>query len=385
MAQNQSVLPFLFFCQNSNSYLGEDTSFGSNHKPIKDKSFSFQGAGLSSDMNEDDRRESKGNKKKVKKTMKRNNPESFKNLLGFDEYVPSPFDFENGYSIEDSNLMHFKERPVKKKILKSSNFSASQHVQANHRFILKPNRNQDYFLVTYEPDYEVNWEEIFLVHAKRNADYICPICREEKMVAPQISKWGHIFCWPCILHYMLYSTESEGDNWRKCPLWEELVFKSSLKFVKVYIKPPPKEEEVYSFSLAFRNQCSAIVKYYEDSDLDHEERSKFDNLEVYYNDSSAYNITRIRVWKEFEEIFSEFRTQLQENWKDSEGFGDTLRIGLWQEALDAINKLESEVKRELEYINQQRSTNENNMAEIDQSNKEFQQSNENLNKNSKFK
>lgn len=139
-------------------------------------------------MNEDDRRESKGNKKKVKKTMKRNNPESFKNLLGFDEYVPSPFDFENGYSIEDSNLMHFKERPVKKKILKSSNFSASQHVQANHRFILKPNRNQDYFFATYEPDYEVDWEEIFLVHAKRNADYICPICREEKMVAPQISK-----------------------------------------------------------------------------------------------------------------------------------------------------------------------------------------------------
>lgn len=94
---------------------------------------------------------------------------------------------------------------------------------------------------------------------------------------------------------MLYCTESEGENYRKCPLCEELVFKSSLKFVKVYIKPPPKEDEVHSFSLAFRNQSSAVVKYYEDSDLDHEEREKFDNLEVYYNDSSAYNITRIRV------------------------------------------------------------------------------------------
>ena len=329
-------------------------------------------------MNIDDRKGSKGSKKKTKKTMKRNNPESFKNLLGFDEYATSPFDFENGYSLDESNLMHFRERPVKRKTLKSSNFSASQHVQANHRFVLKPNRNQDYFFATYDPDFEIEWEDIFLVHAKRNTDYMCPICREEKMIAPLISKCGHIFCWPWILHYMLYSKDSEGEDWRKCPLWEELVFKTSLKFVKLFIKPPPKEEEVHTFYLAFRNQCSTVVKYYEESDTNHEERSKFDNLEVYYHESQAYNITRIRVWQEYSEILEEFRAQLRENCKDSEGFGDTLRIGFCQEALDAIDNLELEIKHELEYINQQRSTNENNMDEIDQSNKEFQQSDENF-------
>jgi uncharacterized Zn finger protein (UPF0148 family) len=94
---------------------------------------------------------------------------------------------------------------------------------------------------------------------------------------------------------LLYAKESEGENWRKCPLCEELVFKKALKFAKVFIKPSPKEKEKKTFKLAFRNKASNVVKYYEESDTGKEERSKYENLEVFYNDSDAYNITRIRV------------------------------------------------------------------------------------------
>lgn len=353
-----------------------NTQSNVNHTIAKDKPFSFQGQKLTNQLEYYERKNSRANKKKKKKGFKWAKPDSTKALLGFEEYVPSPFDQDNGYDINDVDIFHFKERPVRKKSHhKSSNFPTSQHVQANHRFVLIPNRNQNYFFPTYDPDYFVEWEDIFMVHAKRNTEYICPICREENMVAPQINKWGHIFCWPCILHYLLYWTESEGEGWRKCPLCEELVFKNSLKFAKVFIKPPPEENEVRTFRLAFRNKCSTVVKYYEESDTGKEERPKFENLEVFYSDSDAYSITRIRVWQEYDLIFDEFRDQLRENCKESENLGDTLRVSLCQEALDAIDEFEKEIKDELEYIYQQRATKENNTAEIDQSEKESQQAN----------
>jgi hypothetical protein len=117
-----------------------------------------------------------GHKKKGnKKAFKWNKQESHKELLGFEEYSTSPFDLDNGYDIDDSHLMHFTDRSVKKKHHKIPNFTAEQHVQANHRFILKPKSKQDYFFSTYEPDYFVEWDEILMVLAKRNTEYMCPI------------------------------------------------------------------------------------------------------------------------------------------------------------------------------------------------------------------
>lgn len=143
-----------------------------------------------------DKRNLKGSKKKGKKSFKWDKSANTQDLLGFDEYGASPFDTDRGYNLNEVEYVHFSERPARRQRTRSSNFSASQHVQANHRFILKPNRHQDYLFATYDPDYQVDWSEIFMVHAKRNTQYLCPICREENLVAPVISKCGHIFCWP---------------------------------------------------------------------------------------------------------------------------------------------------------------------------------------------
>jgi hypothetical protein len=336
---------------------------------MKERTTSFKDTIIYQEMERLEQRKVHGHKKKGnKKAFKWNKQESHKELLGFEEYSTSPFDLENGYDIDDSHLMHFTDRSVKKKHHKIPNFTAEQHVQANHRFILKPKSNQDYFFSTYEPDYFVEWDDILMVLAKRNTEYMCPIWREEQLVAPIISKCGHIFCWPWILHYLLYASESEGEDWRKCPLCEDIIHKRILKLVKVFIKPPPKENTIKKFRLAFRNKASTVVKYFEESDTGKEERSKFKNLEVFYNDSEAYNICRIRVWKEYNSIFEEYRHQLIENCKESEGLGDTLRVGFIHDALESIDQLDKELTNELEIIYQQRATNVNNMDEIDQSN-----------------
>lgn len=338
-------------------------------KSMKDRTTSFKDAIIYQEIERLEQRKVHGHKKKGnKKGTKWNKQESHKELLGFEQFSTSPFDLDNGYDINELHLMHFTDKSVKKKHHKVPNFTAEQHVQANHRFILKPNSNQDYFFSTYEPDYFVEWDDILMVLAKRNTEYMCPICREEQLVAPIISKCGHIFCWPWILHYLLYASEAEGEDWRKCPLWEDIIHKRVLKLVKVFIKPPPKENTVRKFRLAFRNKASTVVKYYEESDTGKEERPKFKNLEVFYNDSAAYNICRIRVWKEYNAIFEEYKLQLTQNCKDSEGLGDTLRVGLIHDALESIDQLDKELSHELEIIYQQRATNVNNMDEIDQSN-----------------
>ena len=328
------------------------------------KSFSFQN---SKDIQNFNKKGGKGSKKKGKKGIKWDKSNNQGELLGFEHHSASPFDFESGYNLNELDLMHFKAKSFKKKNSKNKIFSTAQHVQANHRFILKPNKERNYFYATYDPDYIVEWDDIFMVLAKRNVGYLCPICRDEEMVVPMIGPWGHIFWYTWILQYFLHSTDSEGEGWRKCPLCEELVFKKTLKFVQVSIKPPPKENDTKTFKLAFRNQCSNIVKYYEETDNKKRNKSKFENLEVFYHSSPAYNITRIRVCQEFGDIFQNFQHQLTESWKESENLGDTLLVSLCQEAKEAIESLEKEIQEELEQIYQQRSLNVNNMDEIDQS------------------
>lgn len=141
--------------------------------------------------------------------------------------------------------------------------------------------------------------------------------------------------------------------------------KRTLKLAKVFIRPSPKEDGVYKFKLAFRNKYSSVSKYYEETDEGKEEKPKFENLEVFYADSDAYNITRIRVCYEYDHILTEIKHQLQEDQKEAENLGDTLRINLCQESIDSLQLLEDEMKQEIEFIHQQRATKVNNMNEIE--------------------
>lgn len=57
----------------------------------------------------------------------------------------------------------------------------------------------------------------------------CPICLYPP-VAGKMTRCGHVYCWPCILHYLALSDK----DWRKCPICYEPVHKKDLKsFVEV--------------------------------------------------------------------------------------------------------------------------------------------------------
>ena len=52
----------------------------------------------------------------------------------------------------------------------------------------------------------------------------CPICLGD-FCAARMTKCGHIYCWPCMLHYLAL----EEKTWRKCPICHDAVHKKDLK------------------------------------------------------------------------------------------------------------------------------------------------------------
>ncbi|KAJ6837101.1 RING finger protein 10 [Iris pallida] len=89
-------------------------------------------------------------------------------------------------------------------------------LQANYKFVVLDSRN--YLIESMDPDKMLQWEDIVCVRYSSPSPVQCPICLESPL-CPQITSCGHIYCFPCILRYLLMGEEDhKGDCWKKCPL-----------------------------------------------------------------------------------------------------------------------------------------------------------------------
>ncbi|KAK9117707.1 hypothetical protein Sjap_016654 [Stephania japonica] len=78
------------------------------------------------------------------------------------------------------------------------------------------------------------WENIVCVRYSTPFLVQCPICLESPL-CPQITSCGHIFCFPCILRYLLMGEEDhKGASWKKCPLCFMMI--SSKDLCIIYIE-----------------------------------------------------------------------------------------------------------------------------------------------------
>lgn len=89
-------------------------------------------------------------------------------------------------------------------------------LQANYKFVVLDSGN--YSTESMDPDKMLQWEDIICVRFSTPTLVQCPICLEYPL-CPQITSCGHIFCFPCILQYLLMGKEDhKGDCWKRCPL-----------------------------------------------------------------------------------------------------------------------------------------------------------------------
>ncbi|KAL1451429.1 hypothetical protein WDU94_005808 [Cyamophila willieti] len=131
-------------------------------------------------------------------------------------------------------------------------YNKEQFLQANCQFVVRA--GEDYGVHLGDPDTLVKWEFIQQIRGFGNEDIKCPICLDLPR-APQLTRCGHCFCWPCILHYLALSDKS----WRKCPICYEAVHLGDLKSFRSVIKQTRTVNEVVTFRLMKRERGSMVV------------------------------------------------------------------------------------------------------------------------------
>lgn len=166
-------------------------------------------------------------------------------------------------------------------------FNKERYVNAQYRFLVKP--TGDYTAHFADSDIFIHWSNILTVlipttsalatashsfhsqqpHREAHEGTTCPICLSEP-TAPRMTKCGHVFCYPCILHYLMVhdapaasgsstptpgyyhvpgaaprssasgaANSGAGDlspapvrKWKRCPVCWDAVYASDLKAVE---------------------------------------------------------------------------------------------------------------------------------------------------------
>ncbi|EJF67079.1 hypothetical protein DICSQDRAFT_142653 [Dichomitus squalens LYAD-421 SS1] len=129
-------------------------------------------------------------------------------------------------------------------------WNKERFVNAQYRFLMNP--TGDYTVHFADPDIYFQWHDILQViiprghsvlHPERQSAHdddilTCPICLSPP-TAPRMTKCGHVFCYPCMLH--LLST-SEQLKWVRCPICFDSVNERQLKAVKWLDEVPAAED-----------------------------------------------------------------------------------------------------------------------------------------------
>ncbi|XP_047175518.1 RING finger protein 10 [Vigna umbellata] len=126
-------------------------------------------------------------------------------LLNF-QYDPISRSQPRGPPPSPAARRHWKRKPYNKDLF----------LQANYKFMVLDSGN--YSPESMDPDKMLQWEDIICVTYLTPFSVQCPICLEYPL-CPQITSCGHIFCFPCILQYLMMGEEDhKGDIWKRCPL-----------------------------------------------------------------------------------------------------------------------------------------------------------------------
>jgi len=115
-----------------------------------------------------------------------------------------------------------------------------------------------------DPDAIVDWDVVEQVVLKQGGSEptACPICLFPPNAA-KLTLCGHVYCWPCILHYLALT----DDTSRKCPICDHMVAREDLRSVVVVPQPDHCTGGTVEMRLMKRDRES-LIAVPADSDLD---------------------------------------------------------------------------------------------------------------------
>lgn len=137
--------------------------------------------------------------------------QSLNHLLNF-HYAPR----------ERDQPVRFSKTGNNRGYVKKISYNKEQFLQANCQFVVRA--DEDYATFLASPDQLVDWAKIEQIHILSSEEPQCPICLYPP-VAAKMTKCGHVYCWPCILHYLALSDKT----WRKCPICYDAIHLPDLR------------------------------------------------------------------------------------------------------------------------------------------------------------
>ncbi|XP_037904397.1 RING finger protein 10 isoform X2 [Hermetia illucens] len=132
-------------------------------------------------------------------------------------------------------------------------YNKEQFLQANFQFVLKSEENIQQNIAS--PDTLVDWNLIEQINIQTTEEPQCPICLYPP-IAAKLTRCGHAYCWPCILHYLALSDKT----WRKCPICYDAVHIGDLKSTSIVQLQNWKVGDTISMQLMRRPKASMFIE-----------------------------------------------------------------------------------------------------------------------------
>ncbi|KAL3315198.1 hypothetical protein Ciccas_006170 [Cichlidogyrus casuarinus] len=152
-------------------------------------------------------------------------------------------------------------------------------INAKYRLLVRDNI-QDLDSYTQCPNKTLPWDEIQVVLTSDSVLPECPICLYPP-VAPRMERCGHIYCYPCLLQYIV--NDDDGRGFRKCAICDSLIYQSHLKRVALnpLNSPLPGDEITLSLMKKPKN-CYQLMDLDQGSAIDTNilcyKKQKFDRI-----------------------------------------------------------------------------------------------------------
>lgn len=141
-----------------------------------------------------------------------------------------------------------------------AHFGKGRFVQSSFR-ILVDAMTPDVAEATVNADALLDWSSVSRVDLQCEELVKCPICLEEELVVPKISRCGHVFCVACVFRYFQAMQEYNGKFMQKCPVCNNQQLTPE-ELVSVQFEPvkAPREGDRVKLVLARRAVSSTVVR-----------------------------------------------------------------------------------------------------------------------------
>ncbi|KAG4302324.1 hypothetical protein PCANB_001426 [Pneumocystis canis] len=149
------------------------------------------------------------------------------------------FSYSQSFNISQSIYSNYKNTKQQKFKCDYRLKEKEYFINSKYRFIVNPYEN--YHSQMLDPDIPIPWKNILQILASRLTQHtLCPICLEENLIAPRITKCGHIFCLHCIICYFENENSDKHTKWKKCPICFDAIYIMDLKSLRWYDNISPE-------------------------------------------------------------------------------------------------------------------------------------------------